>query len=60
MDMVIRFVVVIKLGKLANVVDDRIKMNFGLKIWKYGYHIVLNFNFLYVYLCAYVHVKVGQ
>lgn len=36
MDVVIRFVVVIKLGKLVNVVDVRIKMNFNLKILKYG------------------------
>lgn len=36
MDAVIRFAVVIKLGKLVNVVDVRIKMNFNLKILKYG------------------------
>ena len=33
--MVIRFVVVIKLGKLVNVVDVRIEINFNLKILKY-------------------------
>ena len=34
-NVVIRFVVVIKLGKLVNVVDVRIEINFNLKILKY-------------------------
>lgn len=67
MDVLIRSMIAIKVGKLVNLVDIRSQMNFDLKTWKCGWNLRLNFigahvtllefNFVSMYICT-MHIWV--